>query len=657
MMRYIQSDPCPNTKTIVTTSTSSSPDIALPRPTTLSSFLSSLSCQSYGSIGSCTSLLFRNTSSSTRINDSCTDYLYYDSKNLFLGTDVASVLPSIHRAWNSSDDILQQPSSASLSLTPADGDCDLHSHIDHCGMTRSNSNISTCSSTIHAMEADKIESEPSKKPYRASDLHKQSRRQWYSKADNSENEKNTTMTTTPTGSNTTTVTIIPTKIPKSYDVKLEMSRKRKEANNVAATPAPRTVKKQKVKTIPSSSCSTKSTRKIKIEPKKAPNSTTDATTAIARKRKGREKSDKGDNVLSKRRKRGRPPKVKSEGTIASCTGSSDDTVEETLSNDANQAECSFESLLDDWQQQFLNFITYPSDHVLTTNGTKVSLRDTIVWGRQKVLWTTPFMKSNDESPFLPRNSVVQEPLEVQSNVLDTNDNCSNTKQSKRSKRGMIPAKAGGNHLSQQLVVQAALAAAQQHQELTEDGDNDDSIKTATFSNCTSSDVFTFASSSLWSDVGVGGQRCISDDDLFAVDDFTDFVSNTNVPKYPKKTPRHNASKVLMIRRNKEQALWFHGGTSMNQDMGEWLQKERESYHEHRSESLEKKQLHSMKIRRERSKRGKTNFTRISLSKSEMDERYSRIQRSFQYRLLELSGMDIQTIRHDATMFYGTYVKE
>ena len=56
--------------------------------------------------------------------------------------------------------------------------------------------------------------------------------------------------------------------------------------------------------------------------------------------------------------------------------------------------------LDEWQQQFLQFITYPSDHVHTRTGTKVSLRDTIVWGRQKVLWTTPFLQMKQQQDLM-----------------------------------------------------------------------------------------------------------------------------------------------------------------------------------------------------------------------------------------------------------------
>jgi hypothetical protein len=98
----------------------------------------------------------------------------------------------------------------------------------------------------------------------------------------------------------------------------------------------------------------------------------------------------------------------------------------------------------------------------------------------------------------------------------------------------------------------------------------------------------------------------------------------------------------MIRRNEEQALWFHGGTSMNQSFGEWLQNERESYREHQSVLFHQ---------------NKPTSTKDTLSSSDMEEGYNRIQRSFQYHLLELSGMDLRSVPHDSTLFIGKYYKE
>jgi hypothetical protein len=99
-------------------------------------------------------------------------------------------------------------------------------------------------------------------------------------------------------------------------------------------------------------------------------------------------------------------------------------------------------LLDQWQKQFLNFLTYPSDHIFEATGQLVPFKETIIWGRQKVLWTAPL-------------------AETESKGSDKKSASSSSTISGKSKTKWVnlSSKSGGNHLSQQLVVQAATAAA------------------------------------------------------------------------------------------------------------------------------------------------------------------------------------------------------
>ena len=316
--------------------------------------------------------------------------------------------------------------------------------------------------------------------------------------------------------------------------------------------------------------------------------------------------------------------------------------------------------LDDWQQQFLNFITYPSDHILTTTGTKVLLRDTVVWGRQKELWSMSMME-------LPNITSEEGPsTEVQSNVLVKR----RSKKMKRAKQGSVPAKAGGNHLSQQLFVQAALATVQQQQRWQQQQHHEKEQHELEHQEGQLEKAETdYNTDTVGYRVG-GDLYCISDDELFAMDDFTDFETaaiTLSVPTKKTKRSTSKASTVLMIRRNEEQALWFHGGTTTNQNLGEWVQNERESYHKDRMKTvsfsggtaavLTKKSRPPNSRRKQRHRKINYGKTRPLLSGAEMDERYEQFQRSFQYNLLQLVGMDLQSIRPEATMFYGKYYKE
>ena len=316
--------------------------------------------------------------------------------------------------------------------------------------------------------------------------------------------------------------------------------------------------------------------------------------------------------------------------------------------------------LDDWQQQFINFITYPSDHIVTATGTKVPWRQTEVWGRQKEIWTGPMMKQLllpqatvplKEEPSVPPE---EEPSKVQSSNVVVN--CSETMNTndfshkpKRYNRGEIPAKAGGNHLSQQLVVQAALATAQLQQQQKQ-------------LNKTESDQKK-------EDVSTGNKigdamNCTSNDELLALDEFTDFktaATTSSIPIHKKKKRSSKPSTVLMIRRNEEQALWFHGGTTMNQDLGEWLQHERESFREDLRKTFALGEatasLTKHRLPNSRREHGNDTTNRAFLSGIEMNERYERFQRSFQYNLLQMIGLDLHSVRPDATMFRGKYYKE
>ena len=637
MMRYIHSAPhCNNNETPTTTCSSTD---RVPRPTTLSSFLSSLSCQSYGSIGSCTSLLFRNTSSSRINHNTSTDYLVDERTNCLLetGATTSVVVPSI------------QPSSSLLQVTPADNEYDMHRNNDHCGITLSNSGITTCSDIYSTVsnDGDKVESESYPKPIRASDLHQQSHRQWYLKVPDGTTDDETNATMIHSSANTTTVTILPTKIPKTYRAKRVPKSPSRKPKNVAVNK----VKSHKVKrlstpttTISLSSSATIRPRKIKIprQTKTTPTDATDATatkTTTIRKKRNRGCRETSAQGGTKRQKKERPVTK-----VRSSESSRDDTLEKVVSNDNNNTSTTtttdgdppLESSvsLDEWQQQFLQFITYPSDHIHTRTGTKVSLRDTIVWGRQKVLWTTPFLQMNqrqrNDDSTRQQRAETELPLDVVSS--NTTINNAGFSFSKRTKRGAIPSKAGGNHLSQQLVVKAALAAVQQQNEkdeIEETGHGDDNVVsdenidtgTTTFSNCgIASDMLT--KSSTWSGTCTGGSYCISDDELFALDDFTEFGTDpTDDHQKTMTSPKSKVSEVLMIRRNEEQALWFHGGTSMNQHLGEWLQKERETYCEHHAESIRRQAQYTSERCRPKGTR------RVTLSEREMNERYNRIQRS------------------------------
>ena len=706
MMCYIQSEPSSglnNEITVVTATTAaaaassfSSPDAAiLPRPTTLSSFLSSLSCQSYGSIGSCTSFLYRassrsntgsrihesrsnsnssgSNSSGSRSNSNSTDDYYYDSKNRYFGgTDVSSVLPSILRAWNESDIGAFQSSVPSSLLPPPDNDYDVYNNQnDQCctgSMIQSNSDISTCMTRHQPFPNEKM-------------------------MNSSTPATTTTSNRTSTTSTITTAIIIPTIIPRPKPItEWGMSRKCKEVVVSGKLETPRMMKQQRVKVVTtseSSKVSTKRTRKIKmLLPSKTTTTETATTTITGKKRKCRSKSSNSvvDTTVvttgTKRTKKGTPSKTKSSSRERTDHGS-DTAAEEVVDIGINDDSYWTAPPLYDWQIQFLNFMTYPSDHIDTMTGTKISLRDTLVWGRQKVRWTTALPKQTERSPTEHNdatnyhhhnsNNNSKEPLDVSSNVIvddtDINNDYSHTKREDRPRRGIIPAKAGGNHLSQQLFFQAALVTAHQQQKEEEDQEEENNdnkynirndnvdIMPRTSSHCIKSEVCS--SPSIWSRVGAGGHSCISDDVLFELDDFDDFattITTTNVP--PTTVPKVPPRKLLMIRRNEEQALWFHGGTTMNQTMGEWLQKERESYKEHH---LEKLGLREHRVKQQQSgtkvQRCKRHLPQVKISRTEMEERYQHIQRSFQYHLLELSGMDMQTVQHDATMFYGKYHKE
>jgi hypothetical protein len=112
---------------------------------------------------------------------------------------------------------------------------------------------------------------------------------------------------------------------------------------------------------------------------------------------------------------------------------------------SNESSASPEPLeeLDSWQKQFLSFLTFPSDHILEATGQLVPFKDTIIWGRQKVLWTAPRGKS-----------------EMKGSEKETEAPSFRTSgESSPSQWVNLSSKCGGNHLSHQLVVQAATAAA------------------------------------------------------------------------------------------------------------------------------------------------------------------------------------------------------
>ena len=258
-------------------------------------------------------------------------------------------------------------------------------------------------------------------------------------------------------------------------------------------------------------------------------------------------------VAAKRRRTIAPVAPKS--SAPRCTSN-----EESLPKDDNTEE------LDHWQQQFLKFLTYPSDHILQATGQRVPFKDTIIWGRQKVLWTAALSNEHSSNKSGP---------ETVASSLSSNKNESKTE------RVVLSSPCGGNHLSHQLVVQAAAAAA------------------------------------------------------------------ASAPAYPTHT-------MDFIRRTEDQALWFHGGSHVNQNLGQWLQQERQSYQSslrHKS-PLYYHRTAKVAPRKKQALNGPRRSQDAFLSKQENEVIYNHLQKSFRFQLMQLCGIDLQNILPEETMFQG-----
>ncbi len=589
MMRFIPSESCSNTMTTI--------------PPTLSSVLSSFTYQSYNSIDSVFRRLNYNGDDMGVDDDDFSVQLPVPSSILsssIVPSSIvsSSIVPSL--IVSSSIVPLSIVSSSLLPFTPADYDGCLNSYNQN-----SNSDLSDrCHTHITSgmSVAVKIESSSPpmavlpKKKYRTHtfELHDQPRRKYYSR-DSKISKTTTKNSTAATATGVTMVTIIPTIVPTTPKRKLPMassrSKKRTKAN-ITNIGKPSDMMKLKTAAITTVRSGDNSSHKMRNGRGAAKNKDDDDT-------------DTDDNgPATKKNRTNRITTIKRR-------------TSEHVSNPNTAAAVSApiqSSVLDDWQRQFLKFITYPSDHILTLTGTMVPLRKTIVWGRQKVVWTgtrNTTMTAKDGEPIVTHQ-----------------------------RRYMIPARMGGNHLSQQLVVKAALATVQRAVVETDHHYNNVGLRTS-------------ESSFLQNTVARSG-KCVSDAEMFAVNDFTEFETINTSKKAPNKM-----SELLMIRRNKEEALWFHGGTNTNQRFGEWLKNERAAY---RKQQLEPKarniqaaasnQRHPPGHRR----KDRKNCAHVQLSKSETDERYKRYQESFQFHLLELVGMDLQSVPPDDTIFHGKYCK-
>ena len=554
MMRVIPSESCSNTMATI--------------PPTLSSVLSSFTYQSYNSIDS----VFR------RYNCNGDDDMGVEDDDFSLQLPVPSSVVSSSMV-PSSIVPLSIVSSSLLPFTPADFVGDPSNR---------------CYSPITSGISVAIKTEPSsppmvvlpKKKYstHTSELHDRPRRKHYSR-DSKCSKTLTKNSSTGTTTGIATVTIIPTIIPRTPKRKLPMasSRSKKRTKTNIATMKRTTV------AVATARGGGKDSPKMR-------------NGGGAAKHEGNDETDTDDDGPATKKHRTNRRIT----TIQRCTS-------EQMSNPnttAGVAASMQSSVLDDWQRQFLKFITYPSDHILTRTGTMVPLRKTVTWGRQKVLWTTTTTKDG-------------EPIVM------------------HQRRCKIPARMGGNHISQRLVVQAALATVQQALVETDHHYNNVGLG-------------TLESSSLLNTVARSDES-VSDDELFAVGEFTEFESN-NTKKAPNK-----GSELLMIRRNNEEALWFHGGTNTNQRFGSWLQNERAAYRKQQVEpnatgrNMKAAASNQRQPPGHRSKNHKK-CAHVQLSESEKDERYMRYQESFHFHLLELVGMDLQSIPPDETVFHGKYCK-
>jgi hypothetical protein len=265
--------------------------------------------------------------------------------------------------------------------------------------------------------------------------------------------------------------------------------------------------------------------------------------------------------------------------------------------------------LDTWQQQFLNFLTYPSDHIVEKTGQRVPLRDTIIWGRQKVVWTTPLLhpqkavSENTTTPAAKKTPIDHHPLPS----IFSSSRC------------------GGNHLSHQLVIQAAVATA-----------NANSLATSESSK------------------------------LSIVNENDEHHMKCSVKRMKKK-------KAFMIRRTNKEALWYHGGSTMNQNLGQWLQQQRKSYQLSSSigKTSVRKELSMHRLEQSTDlassphrytyqyggtilsdSTSNTRKSEIPLTREQKERIYTQIEQSFHFHLLQLSGIDVQNVLPEATMFVG-----
>jgi hypothetical protein len=285
----------------------------------------------------------------------------------------------------------------------------------------------------------------------------------------------------------------------------------------------------------------------------------------------------------------------------------DDTKDGNLDDPCKEAPT-----LDEWQQQFLNFITYPSDHVVIETGKKVPFTETVMWGRQKELWTLPFLQHQQQRQMRTGKATITWIDTIDATDLDVNNIDAKMREHSVSKFG-------GSHLSQKLFVQAVIATAQPKVNSAvkrqQEDDVNEGLKAERNASRRTPDLFTEPSE---------------------LDASTALLQMNG---------EHLHNTALLIRRNHEQALWYHGGTTMNENLGQWLQQERQSYHLATTESRK----FSRKLK------GRTAST--TLSPYETERGYQKLQQSFHFNLLQLVGIDLKSIRHDETLFHGKYYKK
>ena len=234
MMRYIQPEssyPNQNETSVTTTATtiSSSPDIPPPRPTTLSSFLSSFSYQSYGSIGSgYTSLLnFRNNSGI--LNNTGIGRSMYGAVWNTNGSDIDKLLLQqleYDRYRPHNDEHGRQITTQSHNSNNNNRDIYSSSINNYYDNDDAHVKCTVASASIQKYCWD---------PF---DLQNYSRRQWYSKADRCQKKKPTASTvtygplTTPAATSSSTTTRIMTIIPTTTDTVKPRKSSRKQKPHV-----------------------------------------------------------------------------------------------------------------------------------------------------------------------------------------------------------------------------------------------------------------------------------------------------------------------------------------------------------------------------------------------------------------------------------------